>query len=135
MAARRVGTERRGRIVRYWVPVGLYAALIFVLSSLSVVPGVLEGANDKVLHTLEYSVLGALSYRAFRFGAGSAPAAAFVWAVLFSTAYGLTDEIHQAFVPSRQPDPWDWLVDVMGSALGAATWHAGMEARRPAARR
>ena len=34
-------------------------------------------------------------------------------------AYGITDELHQAFVPGRLCDPADWLTDTLGASLGA----------------
>ena len=36
--------------------------------------------------------------------------------------YGLSDEIHQLFVPLRQGDPLDLVADSVGAALGAWTW-------------
>jgi VanZ family protein len=42
-------------------------------------------------------------------------------AVVLASAYGVTDELHQAFVPGRVPDPADWLVDTAGAYAGAAT--------------
>ncbi|QZT35357.1 VanZ family protein [Caldalkalibacillus thermarum TA2.A1] len=38
-------------------------------------------------------------------------------AVLFSFLYGISDEIHQAFVPGRHPDPFDVVNDVIGATL------------------
>jgi VanZ family protein len=51
-------------------------------------------------------------------------------AVLFSTAYGLTDEIHQHFVPPRQMDGLDLLADASGAALAAVIMYAGIIRRR-----
>jgi VanZ family protein len=39
-------------------------------------------------------------------------------AVLFACLYGLSDEIHQAFVPARTASVWDFAADVCGSILG-----------------
>ncbi|HRI39280.1 MAG TPA: hypothetical protein PLO50_12035, partial [Nitrospira sp.] len=54
--------------LRSWGPVCAYAALIFYMSSQShpeeQVPFVTH-FSDKVLHAVEYAVLGALYYRAF----------------------------------------------------------------------
>jgi VanZ family protein len=53
-------------------------------------------------------------------------------AATISLLYAITDEIHQSFVPGRDADPLDVLVDAVGIAtalsLGAA-WRA--TARRP----
>ena len=113
------------RKVFYWSPVVIYASLIFYLSSLShpevYVPTLLLDLGDKVLHAIEYGLLGILTYRAFRY-AGSIGTASYavLLAIGASSAYGLTDEIHQAFVPLREVDVWDFLTDALGSSL--ATW-------------
>ena len=111
----------------YWTPVVIYTSLIFYLSSLShpevYVPSLMMDLGDKALHAIEYGLLGILTYRAFRFG-GSAHTAsrAVLLAIVASTAYGLTDEIHQAFVPLREADVWDFLTDALGSSLAVWGW-------------
>ena len=35
--------------------------------------------------------------------------------VLFAMLYGLSDEIHQLFVPKRMFDWWDWCADCVGA--------------------
>ncbi|MFZ1841932.1 MAG: VanZ family protein [Nitrospira sp.] len=47
---------------------------------------------------------------------------AVVVAVAGCALYGLSDEIHQLFVPLRQGDPLDLVADSVGAALGAWTW-------------
>jgi VanZ family protein len=73
-------------------------------------------------------VLGALVTFAVGLGWSRAP----LFAVVFSTAYALTDEFHQAFVPGRVPDPVDLVVDVAGATVGAgvAWWIMKKAARR-----
>ncbi len=121
----------------YWVLVALYAALIFVLSSLShpdvYVPVLSIPYADKVLHALEYGLLGILTYRAFRYAAGpwSAAHAAFL-AIVASTAYGLTDEFHQSFVPLRDANVWDLVADCIGAAVGTLGWTQVKTRRKPA---
>ena len=110
-------------VVQYWMPVILYAGMIVYLSSLSTptenLPHWFDDLNDKMIHGIEYGVLGVLYYRAFTFGAGErlrglAPFLAIGCAILF----GLSDEIHQFFVPLRYADGWDWLADGIGASLG-----------------
>ena len=40
-------------------------------------------------------------------------------AVLLTVAYGLTDEVHQSFVPGRTPELRDLAADALGAAAGA----------------
>lgn len=112
---------------RYWVPVVLYAGLIFYLSSRPTVPGsaiwLLQLIGDKGVHAVEFGILGILCYRAFRFAAGPRAAqSALLLAVLASTGYGITDEIHQAFVPPREPSIWDVAADGLGAAVASSLW-------------
>ncbi|NUN16681.1 MAG: VanZ family protein [Myxococcales bacterium] len=39
--------------------------------------------------------------------------------VLWVSFYGITDEIHQAFVPGRTADVWDWVADTVGALVCA----------------
>ncbi len=117
--------KRVSLIAWYWLPVLTYAGLIFYLSSLpnpeELAPTLFQVAGDKVLHGIEYGILGVLCYRAFRYAAGSwAAGAALGLAILSAAGYGLSDEIHQAFVPSRESGVSDVLADAVGAAV--ATW-------------
>lgn len=38
-------------------------------------------------------------------------------ALIFSSAYGASDEWHQSFVPGRLADAADWLADTLGAML------------------
>ena len=106
--------ERRGQAWGWW-GAAAWAAVIFALSASSDVGraiGFLEGVPgiDKIGHAGLYAVLGGL----LRVATGRGGVA-----VALAAGYGVTDEVHQAFVPGRSPDPLDWLADVVGAALGA----------------
>ena len=95
-----------------WIPVVLWAALIFTLSSvpdLGTGLGTWDTVLRKIAHTAEYALFGALLYRATR-----RPAAA----LLLASVYAVTDEIHQTFVAGRHGSPVDWLIDTAGAAIG-----------------
>jgi hypothetical protein len=79
---------------------------------------------DKLAHTLLFAVLAALLYLAGL----RAPLA-----ILGAAVYGLTDEVHQMFVPGRSPDVRDWLADVLGGIIGV--WGVRLVDRRAADRR
>ncbi|HSQ50318.1 MAG TPA: VanZ family protein [Nitrospiraceae bacterium] len=112
----------------YWLPVALYGGAIFYLSSQShpekQLPSFLfEDVSDKVLHAVEYAVLGGLCYRAFRWATGSVVSRqAVVLAIITASVYGITDEAHQFFVPFRESSWQDWLADTIGAAIGALSW-------------
>jgi VanZ family protein len=107
--------------LRFWIPVALYAGLVFWLSSQSRPLAFLPDAiwsYDKLLHAIEYAVLGLLLARALR-ASGLSPARTFLGALLLCSLYGASDELHQSFVPNRTCDPRDWAADTVGAALGA----------------
>jgi VanZ family protein len=119
-----------GQVLWYWAPVALYAGMIFFLSAQShpedQLPSfLLKEVSDKVLHVVEYGILSLLCYRAFRRAAGSAVAGqAALLAIVTASVYGLTDEVHQAFVPLREASWQDWLADTMGAVIGAIGWRS-----------
>ena len=119
---------RQGTVLQafwYWLPAVLYAGVIFFLSSQShpedrLPPFLFKEISDKVLHAVEYGILALLCYRAFRWAAGPVLARqAVVLAIVTASVYGLTDEVHQAFVPLRDASWQDWLADTIGAALAA----------------
>lgn len=108
------------RFCKYWLPFYLYAALIFVFSSLPrppLHPQFLFG--DKLVHTIEYFFFGCLAARAFKNSKLFTFSTNFrIWAVASGFIYGLSDEFHQLFVLGRQADIWDVGFDVLGTLLG-----------------
>lgn len=113
-------------VLRYWAPVYAYAGLIFYLSSQphpeEQLPFFVGDLNDKVLHVIEYAVLGALFHRGFHWGADASWRTwAVPLAVVCASLYGGSDEIHQSFVPFRESSWLDWVADTVGAWVGAAT--------------
>ena len=98
-----------------WILVAAWAGVIFAGSS---VPGSdIPGGYSVYGHLAEYFVLGGLA----AFAVGGPKRTAIGVALLLCAAYAASDEIHQAFVPMRMPDPLDWLTDMLGAAAGAAS--------------
>jgi VanZ family protein len=107
---------------------------IFCLSAISRPPDLPSGVSDKSLHALLYSGLGALLVRA-RAGGWRRPVTRGIAAaaVVVATLYGISDEIHQYFVPPRQADVRDILADALGASLSAGAlyaWSCVSDARR-----
>jgi VanZ family protein len=102
----------------YWLPAILYMLLIFILSSfpapepLRKVPIIYD---IKLVHIVEYGVLSLLYTFALQ-NTTTLNYKQILWTSVFLTvAYGITDEIHQYFVPQRTCK----LSDVLGNLLGA----------------
>ena len=121
------------RVVR-WAPVALWMAVIFALSSRPL-PASVSRIPDWMTHGAGYAILGALLCRALSGGLRQAtPARLAVVAVAISVLYGVTDELHQSFVPGRLADPWDLVKDFGGAAVAAAAcaWPRSSEWRKAA---
>lgn len=111
---------------RFFAPLG-WAALIFASSSLPgpSLPSPAVPHLDKLAHAGAYAVLGWLVARAM--GARSVKAVAAATAI--AALYGASDELHQAFVPGRDPSVADALADLGGALCGALLWR-GLILRR-----
>ena len=100
------------RALSLWLPVVLWAALIFTLSSIPDLGTGLGGWDlvlRKAAHAAEFAVLGFLLVRAL--GRELAALAAGI-------AYAASDELHQSFVTGRQGTVLDFLIDAVGVAVG-----------------
>jgi VanZ family protein len=106
----------RSRLLTVWLPVLVWAAVIFTFSS---IPSLSSGLGtwDTILrkgaHVTEYAVLGGLLYRAL----GREPLA-----LAAGIAYAATDELHQHFVRGRHASPVDVAIDAVGVAVGMLLW-------------
>jgi VanZ family protein len=113
--------------LRYWLPLISYAVLIFIQSQHAVPEEVPSWPFlDKALHIAGYALLGALFYRAYgsRRKESSSPRRLAVTSVVSTVLYGLSDEIHQYFVPFRTADPLDLLADAIGGVIGVLVYRA-----------
>lgn len=97
---------------RRWVPAAVCAAAILVGSSLpplgigaSLLPGC-----DKILHFIEYSILGIT----LRYWSGKGR----LRFPLGGMAFAAMDEFHQRYVPGREASLWDLVADAGGLVLG-----------------
>ena len=77
------------------------------------------GRSDLLFHFSEFFALGLLTARMV---APDMDRMHSLRSLLLASSivlgYGLLDEIHQGFVPGRDPDGLDWLVDASGGLLG-----------------
>jgi VanZ family protein len=100
------------RALSLWLPVVLWAGLIFTLSSIPDLGTGLGGWDlvlRKTAHAAEFALLGLLLARAI---GRELPA------LVLGIGYAAADELHQAFVPGRLGSPWDVLLDSVGVAFG-----------------
>ena len=98
-------------------------AAIFYLSAQSS-PPTPGGLPDKLAHAIEYFGLGVVVFRAVAGGLGARVTAARAMAtMIIAVAYGVSDEVHQLFVPERMADARDLLADAAGASVALiACW-------------
>ena len=109
-----------------WVPVVALMAAIFVFSHQPTL-GRAGRIPDWITHGTAYGTLAFFTARAVGTSVRrSLVSSALV--VLACTLYGISDEIHQSFVPGRDADPWDVVKDLGGAVCGVVVF------RRHAAR-
>lgn len=108
----------------YRLPVVALCAFIFWQSSFpSVISHSFFAHQDKVLHFGAYALLAGLAARDLIV---EKP----FWsrekiklsAIVFAAIYGFSDEIHQAFVPSRCASACDFMADLTGSITGCLVY-------------
>ena len=99
-------------------------AVIFYLSSQSnPLPELTAAVWDKALHSVEFAGLAVLLGRAF-LGEGMPRGRAFLAAVVVASLYAASVEMHQIWVPGREPAVRDWLAGSIGAIGGAALYVA-----------
>jgi len=117
--------------VLYWLPVILYGCMIFYLSSistLSTLPGIKEGTDTfadlgmvsefwpRLTHFIEYAGFSMLIFRAaYNSKKEWLRQNPFLCALVFASLFGVSDELHQLFVPARSCNIGDWLADTSGA--------------------
>jgi len=107
--------------LHYRLPLLAFCLLLFLQSSFPSLPSApLFPHDDKFMHMGAYGLLAFLAAR--NLGQERpffSPKKLKFLAILFAVFYGLSDEIHQAFVPDRTASVWDFAADILGSFMGA----------------
>lgn len=125
--------QRAELSVKRFLPMLLLMIMIFILSSQPgdaiLLPDIVN--IDKACHLLEYTVLGASCLYALHPAAVKLmPITICCLAIVICTAYGITDEVHQMFVPGRDSSAADVAADFLGALLAAGIWWYKFKNRR-----
>ena len=91
------------KIFKLWLPVIIWAGIIFWLSS---VPNLKTNLQydfilRKIAHCVEYFILTFFLHRAFKGSFNMGIFQLFVYPAALSFFYAVSDEFHQSFVPGR----------------------------------
>ena len=107
------------RFFKFWFPVIGYSGIIFYVSGLPSLGMPLPiPFIDKLVHLVEYSILGFLFSRALKGTTLLTNKNILVSCTIFCILFGLSDELHQMFVPGRDATLGDALADSIGGLLG-----------------
>jgi preprotein translocase subunit SecE len=106
------------KFLKYWGPTAGLMFIIFMLSTRTrlLVSDVfaVQFLFFKTLHVLEYALLYVLAYRSLKNTSGETAWKNRYNAFLIAFFYGVSDEIHQVFVPTREGTVRDIFIDSIG---------------------
>ena len=107
-----------GHAARLWLPVLVWAGIIFAFSAtpnLRVAPAAdVDFVVRKAGHMFVFGVLAVLIWRALAY---STVRRAMLWSWVLTAAYAATDEFHQSFTAGRHPALQDVGIDTVGALL------------------
>ena len=104
------------KLIKLWVPVIVWAGVIFYFSSVPDLKTDLEFDFflRKIAHIAEYFIFTFFLYRAFSGSSNLKTSRFLMCSVVFSLLYAISDEIHQYFVAGRHCSIQDVLIDSIG---------------------
>src|SRR3989344_5194252 len=109
------------RFLIYWLPVILWAGVIFYLSGVpnlnSGLPVFWDVFYRKLAHATEFGILNLLLWRALYYVEKINFKKALLGSLVFTVLYAMSDETHQYFVPNRQARWQDVAQDSLGALL------------------
>lgn len=107
--------------LKLWLPVLVWAGIIFSLSNLSINKesefSWLDFVIKKTAHMVEYFILYWLVFRAWSDDSKFISKKVFAWSIVMVIIYALSDEWHQTFVPGREGTLRDVGFDSIGALL------------------
>lgn len=125
---------RLKRFVFHWLPLIVYCLLIYIQSDYPS-PEKLPSFKfmDKVLHFVAYGVMGILFYRAYQtLRIKNHRQILILLSVVSASLYGISDEIHQHFIPYRNADILDVIADILGAICCVYLYRLRASRKEPA---
>ena len=118
-------TTKLKNFLYYWLPVILYCLAIYIQSDLPSPEQIPSFEfSDKILHFFAYAVMGVLFYRAYQtLRIKDNLGMLTLLSMLSASLYGISDEIHQYFVPLRDADIMDVIANSLGAFCGVTLYH------------
>lgn len=110
------------RFVRYHLPTFLWIVAMIVTTSVpsDSAPSLLPDLPlvDKLIHAFEYAGLGFLALRSLRAQGSALSKRTLLRLGVAVVLFAILDELHQIFIPGRDPSVLDFLADIAGLGLG-----------------
>ena len=104
-----------------WIPILAYSGLIFLLSSAdrNLAGDWAKVGGDKILHFGAFGLWAVLlALPVLRTWPAVSDRLLCLWVSVVASLYGLSDEIHQSYVPGRVASVWDVVADAVGAICG-----------------
>jgi VanZ family protein len=106
-----------------WLPAVAWMAVIFFFSSRPMPPGT-EVIPDWITHGCSWAILSVLLAGGLE---ASRVRRVALFAFLGALGYGILDELHQSYVPSRHADAFDLVKDAAGALAGLVFWQRWLQ--------
>ncbi len=119
------GYNRLMTFIRRYLPVILWSAVIFLFSSCETPPSpqdtLLNLLLKKTAHLIEYAILYLLTFHSFnprpQRNNQQLTINNYLYPLIFTILYAVSDEIHQSFVSGRHGRAADILIDAAGALI------------------
>jgi VanZ family protein len=120
-------SKRLNSFLYRWLPLVVYCLAIYIQSDFPASEHLPSFEfSDKILHFFAYAVMGVLFYRAYQtLRIKGDPRMLILLSVVSATLYGISDEIHQYYVPFRDAEILDALANFLGALCGVCLYHLG----------
>lgn len=109
--------SRNLRRVSLWLAIGWMATIYYASSQPFIPTPNLFSNQDKLFHLIVYGILGVLLLLSCRYTSPGYSGIQITRTVVIASLYGISDELHQSFVPGRELELIDWLADTLGALI------------------
>jgi VanZ family protein len=108
-----------------FIRLSLVAVSVGILAGSSVpghkIPAAFSLTPDKLIHCVEYFVLGIVLYRWLKEEFEIKTTFLLILTVIIGSVWGILDENYQRLIPGRNSDFWDWVLDTIGVSIAAVS--------------
>ncbi len=131
MRCAQIMNSRLKNFTLYWLPLIIYCLAIYIQSDFPSIEHVPSFEfSDKFLHFFAYAIMGVLFYRAYQtLRIKGDPRMLILLSVVSASLYGISDEIHQYYVPFRDASIYDGIANFLGALCGVYLYHLWVASR------